>query len=192
MGQWVPPPGWLPYAYPPVAAPYKGARYGRPASGPGSLASPGRRFGARVLDGLLIGMVFITLAALALVLAIPHIGKVFPDTSYDRADDNRIPGFVWLELLFLAVQGVTTIVGVLYEAWVTAATGRTLGKRWLRIRAVGVDGSALGTGKSFGRAALYAASGLLGWVGLINVLWCLWDGDRQCVHDKIVQTLVVN
>jgi uncharacterized RDD family membrane protein YckC len=103
-----------------------------------------------------------------------------------------MPGFVWLELLFFAVQGVTMVVGVAYEAWLTAATGRTLGKRWLGIRPVRLDGSPLGTGKAFGRAALYAVAALLGWIGLIDSLWCLWDDDRQCVHDKIVNTLVIN
>jgi uncharacterized RDD family membrane protein YckC len=147
---------------------------------------------ARLLDGLIVGMVFVTLGVVALVLFIPHIGPVFPDTLLDGTGDDRVSGFVWLEFLFFAIQGVTVVVGVVYEGWLTAATGRTLGKRWLRIRPVGLDGSPLSTGKSFGRAALHEAAGLLGWAVLVNVLWCLWDAERQCLHDKIANTLVIN
>jgi uncharacterized RDD family membrane protein YckC len=186
------PPGWVPYPYAPYVNPYKGARYGRPPSGPGSLANPGRRLAARVLDALLVGTVFIALGVLIVIFVVPHIGPLFPNDTYGGTYTTGMPGFVWLELLFVAVQGVTLVVGVIYEAWLTAATGRTLGKRWLRIRPVRLDGSPLGTGVAFGRAALYAVAGLLGWVGLIDSLWCVWDGDNQCVHDKIVNTLVIN
>ena len=27
--------------------------------------------------------------------------------------------------------------------------------------------------------------------GLIDVLWCIWDPRRQCLHDKIASTAVV-
>jgi hypothetical protein len=47
-------------------------------------------------------------------------------------------------------------------------------------------------GQAFGRAALPAAAALFGWVGLLDDLWCLWDEDRQCLHDKIVKTMVIN
>jgi uncharacterized RDD family membrane protein YckC len=35
-------------------------------------------------------------------------------------------------------------------------------------------------------------SGLISWLGIINSLWCLWDPDRQCLHDKVADTIVVN
>jgi uncharacterized RDD family membrane protein YckC len=47
-------------------------------------------------------------------------------------------------------------------------------------------------GRSFARAILYAASGLLSYFGAVNYLWCLWDPNRQCLHDKVVGTIVVN
>jgi hypothetical protein len=27
---------------------------------------------------------------------------------------------------------------------------------------------------------------------LLDVLWCLWDEERQCLHDKVASTVVVN
>jgi uncharacterized RDD family membrane protein YckC len=41
------------------------------------------------------------------------------------------------------------------------------------------------------RPALWL-SGYTGVIGLVDPLWCLWDNDRQCVHDKAVNTIVVN
>ena len=75
----------------------------------------------------------------------------------------------------------------LYDAVLTAHSGRTLGKRWMHIRPVRMDGSPLTTGQAFGRAGLYLAAGFASgvfYIGILDPLWCLWDTDHQCVHDK--------
>ena len=184
-----PPPGSYGYGQYPGwgQPPWKGARYGRPQFGPGSLADPGRRLVARLLDGLLFTPVFLVLALIAIALIAPHAGPMFP------ADGSRAtPGFVWV---YLGIIGVSVLGGLLflaYETIMTVRDGRTFGKRWMRIRPVTVDGRPLGWESAFGRAALYWLSGVLGWIGLLDPLWCLWDPDRQCVHDKVAGTLVIN
>ena len=30
------------------------------------------------------------------------------------------------------------------------------------------------------------------WIGLLDPLWCLWDDKRQCLHDKAVDSIVIN
>lgn len=30
------------------------------------------------------------------------------------------------------------------------------------------------------------------WLGFLDPLWCLWDENRQCLHDKAADTIVVN
>jgi uncharacterized RDD family membrane protein YckC len=47
-------------------------------------------------------------------------------------------------------------------------------------------------GTCWGRAAAYFGFNLVSVVGLLDVIWCLWDGERQCLHDKVVSTVVVN
>jgi len=81
---------------------------------------------------------------------------------------------------------------VVYETVATVRYGRTLGKRWMKIRAVTDDGHALGLGRALARSVVQSLAGFLSWLGLLDPLWCLWDADRQCLHDKIVGTLVVN
>jgi hypothetical protein len=33
---------------------------------------------------------------------------------------------------------------------------------------------------------------MLQWIGLVDSLWCLWDENVQCVHDKVVDTVVTS
>jgi uncharacterized RDD family membrane protein YckC len=156
------------------------------------LADPGRRLAARLLDGLVFLPVFVACVAVALALVAPHSGPIFPKQNTDPNATVPTPGFVWL---YLAVAGGALVSGVLflfYESLTTVRYGRTLGKRWMKIRPLTVDGHVLGWGRAFGRASVQWIAGFLGWLGLIDFLWCLWDSDRQCLHDKIVGTLVVD
>ncbi|MDE3087144.1 MAG: RDD family protein [Acidobacteriota bacterium] len=171
--------------------PWKGAMLGLPAQGPGALADPGRRLGARLLDGLVLLPVVAALVALAVLLVAPHAGPMFPRTPDGRAPATT-PGFVWVELAVLGALLVSGVVMIAYEAVATARYGRTLGKAWLHIRPLRTDGAALGWGRSFGRASLQGVAGIFSWIGLLDPLWCLWDDNRQCLHDKVVGTMVVN
>jgi uncharacterized RDD family membrane protein YckC len=66
--------------------------------------------------------------------------------------------------------------------------GQTPGKRLMRIRVVRLDGKPMGWWYAFERFGGYAA-GLV--TGLIGFLQILWDKNRQGVHDKITETVVV-
>ncbi len=104
----------------------------------------------------------------------------------------RFPGFVWLELVVFACAFVTGLISIAYETFATVRYGRTLGKRWLGIRPVRADGSPITTGRALGRSAFRAGVGFLSWIGLLDPLWCLWDDTRQCLHDKVADTIVIN
>jgi uncharacterized RDD family membrane protein YckC len=182
---------WAPAGYPPWAdPPWKGAQLGRPAAGPGSLSEPGRRLGARALDGLVLLPVLAVFVTIAVTAVAPHAGPIFPVNQ--SAGPGPTPGIVWIYLACLGAFAVTTLVALVYETVATARYGRTLGKAWLHIRPVRIDGQPMGWGHSIGRVAIYWLSSLLGWIGLIDPLWCLWDDNRQCLHDKVVSTVVVN
>jgi len=170
---------------------WKGARYGRPQYGPGSVADPGTRLGARLLDGLLLAPVVIVLAVMTIALVAPHIGPLFPNNTTDPNATVPTPGFVWLYVAFFGAALFSGLLFVVYEAIATKRYGRTLGKRWMHIRPITVDGNQLGWGRAFGRAASYALASWLSWLGIIDYLWCLWDTDAQCLHDKVAGTLVV-
>jgi len=156
------------------------------------LAEPGRRLGARLLDLVVLVPVFVVFAAVAIALVAPHAGPMFPKANPDPNATSPTPGFVWIYLAVAAAGVLTGVAMVFYEAVATARYGRTLGKAWLHIRPVRINGAPLGWARSFGRTALYSVSGLFSYVGLLDPLWCLWDANRQCLHDKVVDTIVVN
>lgn len=72
-------------------------------------------------------------------------------------------------------------------------SGATLGKRLLNIRVADLqDGSRVGVGRAFLR---WIVAGLF-WTflyvpGILNLLWPLWDPQRQSWHDKIANSVVV-
>jgi uncharacterized RDD family membrane protein YckC len=79
-----------------------------------------------------------------------------------------------------------------YETVGVAKFGRTLGMAWLHIRPVRVDGAPLGWGRALARAVIFSVAGFLGWIGLLDPLWCLWDDRRQCLHDKVADSIMIN
>jgi uncharacterized RDD family membrane protein YckC len=170
---------------------WKGQRYGRPHSGPGALADPGRRLGARLLDGVVLLPVVIVFVGIAIALVAPHAGPIFPTENAEPGATNPTPGFIWIYLAVIAASFFCIAAFVVYEAVMTKRYGRTLGKKWLGIRPITTDGAALGWGASIGRAAAYGLASCLSWIGFLDYAWCLWDADGQCVHDKVVGTLVI-
>jgi uncharacterized RDD family membrane protein YckC len=192
-GYWPPPPGYPPPGYPPPPPRWlwKGAALGRPPSGPGSLAEPLRRLGARALDYAIFLPVTLTATIVAVVLAAPHYGPLFPPQDNSSTGTGPVPGFLWLELTVVATSLVLGGLFLLYQAYCTVHWGRTPGKAILHIRPLKTDGRPVGAGAAVGREALYDLSLVVGMIGLIDPLWCLWDGDRQCLHDKVLSTIVV-
>lgn len=154
-------------------------------------ASLGKRFWARLVDGLVTAAVTAAVAVPVFGAAQDHIqGKI--DAVEQAGETQR----VWLldgtTGGYLAlVLGVLLGFGLLYEALPTARWGRTLGKKLFGITVLDLERQEK---PSFGAAAvrwlLYGALGVLV-VGVVNVLWCLFDRPwRQCWHDKLARTFV--
>jgi hypothetical protein len=66
--------------------------------------------------------------------------------------------------------------------------GQTIGKRLMRVRVLRLDGEPMGWWSAFERAGGYVAGVATGLMGFAQVFW---DPNRQCIHDKIVGTVVV-
>ena len=70
----------------------------------------------------------------------------------------------------------------------TLTGGRTVGKKLMGLRVLRLDGEPLTWWSAFERAGGYVAGIATGTLGFVQVFW---DANRQCVHDKIVGTVVV-
>ncbi|MFJ5529318.1 RDD family protein [Streptomyces sp. NPDC093261] len=179
-----PPAPWKP----PVEDPFLAAARAQAAARP---AGVGRRLAARLLDTLV-------LAAVTGAAAVPLAGKAI-DHINGKIDAARLSGrtvTVWLldgtTSVYLAiVLAVLLGFGVLYEVLPTARWGRTLGKKVCGLQVRDIEGhEPPAFGPALRRWLVYSVPGLLG-VGVVGVLWCLFDRPwHQCWHDKAAHTFV--
>lgn len=172
----------------PVEDPFQAAARAQASARPAGL---GKRFAARLIDTVVLGAVAGAVAVPFLTEAADHINS--------KIDEARLSGTtvtVWLldgttAGCLAAVIGAFLVLGLLYEALPTAKWGRTLGKKLCRVQVRDMESY---EPPSFGGAAvrwlLYGVLGMLV-VGVVNVLWCLFDRPwRQCLHDKAARTFV--
>lgn len=167
----------------PVAS-WPGQSLGLPSDGVGSLAPVLTRLLARFTDGLLF---------LALHLLIVLVRSL---TTGEFGWANPRP-----------LQLALSIAGVFYELTMIALWGQTLGKMAAGIRVVSVRGLEVpGWGSSARRSFLIDGPTFIGTVlgatsqvarnlstgiFLVDVLWMLRDRNRQTLHDKLADTVVV-
>lgn len=173
---------------PPVDDPFLRAAQAQADARPAAL---GRRLAARLLDTLLLGALVSAVAVPVGTSAIDHIG--------DKIEAAKLSGrtvTVWLVDATTAGQigivlGALLVLGVLYEALPTATWGRTLGKKLCGVRVMGIEShEAPSFGAALRRWLVYSLLGVLV-IGVLNVLWCLFDRPwRQCWHDKAAGTFV--
>ncbi|MBH1938957.1 RDD family protein [Streptomyces sp. AV19] len=159
----------------------------------GRPAGLGRRLAARLVDTAVLGG---ALAALAVPLwnsSVEHI-----DEKVDRAKRSGQTVTVWLldgtTGTYLAIVLAALLLGgVLYEVLPTAKWGRTLGKKLCGVRVLDIGSHDTASfGAALRRWLVYSLPGLLA-VGLLGVLWCLFDRPwRQCWHDKAARTFVAS
>ena len=164
-GQYPPPGGQPPYGY-------QQQGYGYSYGPTYSYSGFWRRVGAVVLDGL--------------ILSVPTaiIGAAVGASQFSAG-----VGYGYSPGANAAVNLVNTLIGVAYYAILEGTRGQTLGKMAVGIKVVDADtggfiGIPRGIGRYFARILSAIALGL-------GYLWMLWDGRKQCWHDKLVRSVVV-
>ena len=173
---------------PPVSDPFLQAAQAQAAARPAGL---GKRLAARLIDTFVLGVVVGALAVPLFAKARTHI-----DQKIEAARQTGETVTVWLLDATTAsyLGGVLVallIVGLLYEALPTAKWGRTLGKKLcgLEVRDIETH-EAPAFGAAVRRWLVYSVLGVLV-LGVLNVVWCLFDRPwRQCWHDKVAHTFV--
>lgn len=76
-----------------------------------------------------------------------------------------------------------------FTVLLTVWRGQTVGKRLLGLRVLRLDGLPINWWSAFERAGGYIAGLATGLLGFAQVFW---DPNRQCIHDKIVGTVVID
>ncbi|MGY1500442.1 RDD family protein [Streptomyces sp. QTS52] len=173
---------------PPVEDVFQAAARRQASARPAGL---GKRLFARLVDTLVVG-------ALTAAAAVP-LGTMAVDHITEKIDEAKLSGetvTVWLldgttGLYLGIVLAVLLLAGILSEAWPTAKWGRTLGKKLVGLEVRDIEGHEPPSfGGALRRWLVYIVPGLLG-IGVVGVLWCLFDRPwRQCWHDKAAHTFV--
>ncbi|AOR34022.1 hypothetical protein BFF78_25880 [Streptomyces fodineus] len=173
---------------PPVEDVFQAAARRQSAARPAAL---GKRLAARLIDTLVMG-------AVVAAAAVP-LGTRAADHVQQKIDAARLSGrevTVWLldgttATSLGIVLAVLLVFGAVYEALPTARWGRTLGKKLLGLQVRDIEGhEPPGFGPALRRWLVYSVPGLLG-IGVLGVLWCLFDRPwHQCWHDKAAHTFV--
>lgn len=173
-GGWGPAPGG-PQGYGVSMPGYDPQAYGAPGYGPPGYGPQGygaavqtqyagfwRRFGALLIDGILVGIVASVINAILV---------------------GNDPG------TFGAGTGIQTLIGAIYTIGMLAYNkGQTLGAMALSTRVVDAAGNPPAIGAAVIRYLVSIVSGIaLG----IGYLWMLWDKNKQTWHDKAASTYVV-
>lgn len=159
------------------------------ASSP-TLANPWKRLGARVLDGLILGVAGVVL--FAITGGVAALGDFMNEAMTSQTPPTGLPGSLFVRLVLISV-----IVGVGYEVTLTALKGQTLGKMALSLKVVKEDtGEVPGWGPAGIRWVIPAVAGLIpiigGLLALLVYAAVLWDPRNQGWHDKPAKTLVVD
>ncbi|MFE5854563.1 RDD family protein [Streptomyces sp. NPDC056500] len=173
---------------PPVDDPFLQAAQAHAAARPAPL---GKRLIARLIDTVVLGALVGGVAVPVGTQALAHI-----DDKIEAAKQSGQTVTVWLldgttGVHLAIVLGALLLLGVVYEAVPTAKWGRTLGKKVCGLAVVDIESHGPPTfGGALRRWLLYSGLGLLA-IGVLNVLWCLFDRPwRQCWHDKAAHTFV--
>ena len=140
------------------------------------LAGRGARLVAVLIDGLFAGILA------AIIFGIGGAGAMA------GAEEGAEPNFA-----ILSIGGIIMLAYVIWQLWMLATKGQTIGKKLMNLRIVKTD-----TGRNGGfvpnvllRAIV--GQGLLGVIplyGLVDALFIFRD-DRRCIHDMVAGTTVV-
>ena len=202
---------WTDHRRPAQAPPYQGQGQGFgyrplvPSTQDGvALSGWWKRVGARILDGLIVGIGSLPVTSYFMVkefeALIDFERRTFDDAlAGESGFNNALPWEAYRWAIPVTIIGL--IVSFAYE-YLFLARCATLGKKALgisvRLRDVAGPPPGLAVAKRFG---IYNGLGLLGAVplvgslfgllGLLNNLWPLWDDKKQALHDKVAATNVV-
>jgi uncharacterized RDD family membrane protein YckC len=135
-----------------------------------AIASPGSRFGAQFIDGVIFMIPFGVLGFMA----------VF---AKGRANSDALNPFGWMAMLSLF-----TIVA--YEALFLSHNGQTLGKMAFKLRVVRPDGSKISAGQAWGRAFSRSVLSFTRILGVVDALM-VFSSEGRTMHDRMAKTRVI-
>ena len=132
------------------------------------------RFGARLIDGILLGVVQ---ASLALAIFGTFGAEFMPSVMRSEPQSLR-----------LSFQFLSYAIGFLYEVLFLHYRGATLGKMALGLKVIRSNGESLGWGISIARYFMNFVSALILGIGYFMAGF---DSEKRALHDRVCDTRVI-
>lgn len=144
------------------------------------------RFGARILDGIIVGVPFMIIAA----LLIPNFLRT---ATRAPATPSAAAGFAAFGLTFVLIGYIT---GACYEVLMLRYRSATLGKMSCGLKVVRPDGGTLSWGVCFGRFFMWNI--VTAGIPYLNVILMSVssimvgaDDEKRALHDRVCDTRVI-
>lgn len=133
------------------------------------------RFGAKIVDGLILGIPLMVI-----------VFAVIMGAAAGAAGNNA--NAAWVNLVSIIAQVGYYGATVLYNAFFIGKFGATPGKMLCKIRVVTATGEKVSYGRATGRAFAEILSGLICNIGY---LIAAFDSEKRALHDHLCNTRVV-
>jgi uncharacterized RDD family membrane protein YckC len=128
------------------------------------------RVGAKILDGLILGVLFL------------------PPIIYFAIKSGPNPQFGRLQILQLLAQLFYMAANFGYQIFLLGKYGATLGKMACGLRVITADGGKISYARATGRVFAEMLSGMICYIGYIMVVF---DDQKRALHDHICNTRVI-
>lgn len=144
------------------------------------LADRGTRFGAALLDGLIVFV----------MVYLPFVLSAFLNGGA-TATAGQAGFFGAVSGTGLALTGIGFIVWMFFTIKFLGENGQSIGKKACKIKLLRTDGSEVSISRVIiGRNIVNGLLGVIPLYGLIDVLF-IFGNARRCVHDYIADTIVI-
>jgi len=144
------------------------------------------RFLARVIDGILVGIVSAIIRIPLMLLtgggALLSLGRADQDPAAVLAAVPMLMGAIGLSFL------IQIAISIAYEVYFLTTRGATIGKMALGLRVVRADGGTISMGLAVGR---FFAMILSSFIFMIGYIMAAFDVEKRALHDRLCDTRVI-
>jgi uncharacterized RDD family membrane protein YckC len=157
-------------------------------SQPGEFVYAGfwRRFGAKIVDGIILWLISIIPQGMLALLLLGSFAIFTPDTSGVDPEELGMRMITFQ----VASQLLGFALGITYVLYFIRKQDATPGKRMLGLKLVRADGSKLSKGRIIGRYFAEIVSSLIMGIGYLMVAFD--KEQRRALHDRMCDTRVID
>jgi uncharacterized RDD family membrane protein YckC len=133
------------------------------------------RLAAKIIDGIILGVVNMAL----------YIPAAFLMAPPSKPSAGTMVLFIAVQLIVMFLQ---ITIGAVYTTWLLGRYGATVGKMACRLKVVTADGNKISYLRALGR---HFAEWISGMILLVGYIMAAFDGQKRALHDHICNTRVI-